>query len=72
MAAAAVQFGGDSLLELASWQGLDLGGDVDLGAGDLLGAALWSLSLYYASPWQARGLGLQLAAAAWAYVADLE
>lgn len=64
-----MQFGGDSLLELASWQGLDLGGDVDLGAGDLLGAALWSLSLYYASPWQASRLGLQLAAAAWA---DLE
>ncbi|GAB4824184.1 hypothetical protein N2152v2_011230 [Parachlorella kessleri] len=46
-------FGGDSLLaEVSTWEVLDLPGDSSLGAGDAFGALLWSVGLYFASPWQ--------------------
>lgn len=44
---AVLRFGGDVLSDADAWAGV--GG---FAAGDVLGAALWSLSLYYCSPIQ--------------------
>lgn len=47
-----MHFGGGTLAAIATSEGVDFGGDVNLGPGDLLGGLLWSVSLYYASPVQ--------------------
>lgn len=47
-----LQFGGEALRAIATWEGPELTEGANFGLGDTLGAMLWTLALYYASPWQ--------------------